>query len=148
MFLKVAVFALLFLLTSTSAWAVQEHGGPEAFYVHQIAHIFFALSMVVLMVVLKKPLTAKSTGWRKIRLSALVFILWNVDAFFLHNCEFYVAPREAYITGGAMELRDVFSSFYYFGGLAENVFLAAAFILLAVGIKGLWVELKEVAHDA
>ena len=72
------------LLNAGPAFATQGHGAPEGLYVHQIAHMFFALSMGILIYWLRKRDLVRETGWRYIQYSALFFILWNFDAFFVH----------------------------------------------------------------
>jgi len=132
----ITVTALL-LLGATNAWAVQEHGGDEAFYLHQMAHVFFVASMVLLIAVLRKPFALKSLGWRKMRLSAFFFICWNVDAFITHMADAYIAPQQGYISGHTMAMLDAYAYLFYFGSLSENLFLALAFILLALGLRDL-----------
>ena len=140
---KVALIAVLFVLTAGNAWAIQEHGGVEAHYVHQLAHVFFVVSMVVLMVVLKGPVATRGSGWPLIRLAAFCFILWNVDAFFGHYFATGVEPRADYIVGDQIILKDMNARLYYYTSLIENVFLGSAFVFLALGLRSLWGRMKE-----
>lgn len=84
-------FPNIFLVTFSSvvfyanpALATQAHGGPEGVYAHQIAHVFFAFSMGILIYWLRERDLVKETGWRLIQYAALFFILWNIDAFAVH----------------------------------------------------------------
>ena len=140
---KVFILTALLLLGASSAFAIQEHGGVEAYYVHQIAHIFFIVAMVLLMRVLKGPISAKGTGWRNIRISAIFFILWNADAFIGHTAGTYLEPKSDYIVGSEIILKDVYARLYYMTTLTENVFLGLAFIFLAVGLRGIYARLKQ-----
>jgi hypothetical protein len=85
--------AIIFLFLSISAWGVinpthalatQSHGAPEGIYAHQIAHIFFMLSMVFFIHWLRDKKLVKETGWRYIQYAAFFLILWNIDAFLVH----------------------------------------------------------------
>lgn len=145
--MKKAVFILAasFLFAAKEAWAIQEHGGVEAYYVHQIAHVFFIVSMIVLITVLRRPFAARGTGWPHIRIAAFLFILWNVDAFLGHYFATYLEPKSDYITGSAITLKDANASMYYYLGLVENFFLAPAFLFLALGLKSLWERMREEA---
>lgn len=82
------VFLLMALCTdligAAPAWATQKHGDPEGLLVHQIAHIFFAITMALLVYWLRsRNLTIKS-GWRFIQYAAVLLVVWNVDAFLVH----------------------------------------------------------------
>jgi len=69
------------------ALATQAHSAPEGLYAHQVAHIFFIVSMGILIYWLRERKLVQAVGWRYIQYSALFFILWNVDAFFVHLVE-------------------------------------------------------------
>ena len=66
------------------ARATQGHGGIEGVYVHQLAHIFFLISMGGLIYWLRERGLARQSGWRLIQFSALFFILWNLDTLLVH----------------------------------------------------------------
>jgi hypothetical protein len=72
------------LLVPAPAAATQGHGGPEGLYVHQLSHIFFCLSMGILIYWLRAMKLTRKPGWRYIGYSALLFILWSADAFTVH----------------------------------------------------------------
>jgi hypothetical protein len=74
----------LILLSAEPALATQAHNAPEGLYAHQLAHIFFIVSMGVLIYWLRERRLVRSVGWRHIQYAALFFILWNLDAFFVH----------------------------------------------------------------
>ena len=73
-----------FLLLSGPAWATQTHGQPEGLYVHQMAHIFFIVSMGILEFWLRQRNLTRERGWKYIQLAAVLFILWNIDAALVH----------------------------------------------------------------
>jgi hypothetical protein len=72
------------LLGPELAGATQVHVPSEGLYAHQIGHVFFALSMAILIYWLRERRLVKERGWRLIQYAALFFILWNVDAFVVH----------------------------------------------------------------
>jgi len=79
------IVAIVFI--TEPALATQAHGAPEGLYAHQLAHIFFIVSMGVLIYWLRERKLVQAAGWQYIQYSALFFILWNGDAFFVHLVE-------------------------------------------------------------
>jgi len=75
------------LLIAEPAFATQAHSAPEGLYAHQLAHIFFIVSMGVLIYWLRERQLVRAVGWRYIQYAALFFILWNLDAFSVHLLE-------------------------------------------------------------
>ncbi len=88
--IKNIICRLFFFLTAAMVFspdvvcATQIHGMPEGIYVHQIAHLFFMISMGFFIHWLRRRQLVKETGWRYIQYMAFFFILWNIDVFFLH----------------------------------------------------------------
>ncbi|MEJ2169582.1 MAG: hypothetical protein P8X90_29100 [Desulfobacterales bacterium] len=79
------------VLVSDPAFATQAHGAPEGLYAHQLAHIFFIVSMGVLIYWLRERKLVRAVGWRYIQYAAFFFILWNLDAFSVHLLEEQIA---------------------------------------------------------
>jgi len=77
----------LIFMIAEPAFATQAHSAPEGLYAHQLAHIFFIISMGVLIYWLRARQLVRSAGWRYIQYAALFFILWNLDAFTVHLLE-------------------------------------------------------------
>ncbi len=75
------------LIIAEPAFATQAHGAPEGLYAHQLAHIFFIISMGVLIYWLRERQLVQTVGWRYIQYAALFFILWSLDAFSVHLLE-------------------------------------------------------------
>lgn len=70
------------------AHAIQFHASVEGIITHQIGHLFFLFSMLVLIVTINGKGLDRQRGWRLIQYSALFFFLWNcvtVLAHFLDN---------------------------------------------------------------
>jgi len=76
-----------FLLLASQAWATQTHGQPEGLFVHQMAHIFFIISMGILEFWLRQHNLTDERGWKYIQLAAVLFIVWNIDAALVHFME-------------------------------------------------------------
>lgn len=82
-FLPVPVLAG-WVLIPAEAGAIQLHLTTEGIITHQMGHLFFLVSMVVLIVTLSGKGLDKKKGWRLIQYSAFLFILWNLDAILGH----------------------------------------------------------------
>ena len=67
--------------------ATQIHAAPEGLYSHQIAHLFFLISMGILVYWLRGRGLTRARGWRYLQYSALFFMFWNVDTMIVHNLE-------------------------------------------------------------
>ena len=93
-FLRLWWPAGLILFIAQPALATQAHSAPEGLYAHQLAHIFFIVSMGVLIYWLRARQLVKMVGWRHIQYAALFFILWNMDAFCVHLLEEQIALVE------------------------------------------------------
>ena len=72
------------LLAADTTLATQTHGQPEGLYVHQMAHIFFIISMGSLEYWLRQRNLTQEKGWKYIQLSAVLFIFWNINAVAVH----------------------------------------------------------------
>lgn len=127
-----AVVVAAAFLSSANAWAVQEHLRREGFYLHQMAHGFFLVAMVLLVAVLRRNLASRNLGWRWIMRSAFSFLLWNLDALALHFAAEHLTPPSK----AAGELtRDRAAAILYSLGVLENVLLVLGFASLALGIR-------------
>lgn len=80
----IAAPVLGMLCIATPAMATQTHGQPEGMYVHQIAHLFFIVSMGILEYWLRQRNLVREPGWKYIQVAAVLFILWNIDAMAVH----------------------------------------------------------------
>ena len=140
---RATALSLVFLFQAQQAFAIQEHGDPEGFFVHQLAHLVFIAAMVFMFVVLRKPAVSRLTGWRYVRYASLFLLLWNVDTFLSHIASYRMEPKEAYINGSVLMLRDFAARFYFFSSLAEYFFLVPGFIFLAIGLNQLFKHIEK-----
>ncbi len=93
-YLRQFLLICLIMLFAEPALATQAHGEPEGLYAHQLGHLFFIISMGVLIFWLRERQLVQAAGWRYIQYAALFFILWNVDAFFVHLVDEQLAVIE------------------------------------------------------
>lgn len=139
---------MLALSLPDTALATQGHGGREGVYVHQFSHIFFCISMGILIYWLKSRNLTREPGWRCVGISALLFILWSADAFTVHLLDEQLALID---TGrvGAWRMRidaaDGYGwvrSIYYLAKL-DHLLCVPALIFLYLGLRRLLMEAAE-----
>ncbi len=141
-FLFLFSFLLISLLFPGSALATQGHGGREGLYIHQLSHIFFFISMGILIYWLKnRGLTAKP-GWRCIGYSAMFFILWTSDAFFVHLLDEQLELIRTRRIGSLEMAIDTDAGLQwliplYYTAKLDHLLCVPALILLYMGLKGL-----------
>ncbi len=125
-----------------TVFATQGHGAPEGLYAHQFAHIFFIVSMGILIYWLRSRRLVKDSGWRFIQYSALFFILWSIDTFLVHLLdEQFDLIRVTRIGNWQLEIVDPFGGnalgvFYYFAKL-DHLLCVPALLFLYAGLRRL-----------
>ena len=128
---------ILVLSLPRSALALQPHGPPEGFYVHQMAHILFVVAMIFLLYHLRKE---QIPGLRWFTFGGILFILWNFNTLVGHISEIYVEPQNFLGGAGHFSRRLIMSGpvswIYYFTKL-DNLILLPAFILLFFGLQAM-----------
>jgi hypothetical protein len=121
----------------TTALALQPHGHPEGLYVHQIAHVLFAVAMVFLLYYLRKE---QLPGMPWFTWAGILFILWNLNAMVGHSAEIYVEPQD-FIGGPAQLSRRLImfgpAAWIYYVTKLDHLILVPAFILLYFGLQAL-----------
>lgn len=129
------------------AGATQGHGGLEGLYVHQLSHIFFCISMGILIYWLKSRNLTRRPGWRCVGISAMLFILWSVDAFTVHLLEEQLALIDTGRIGAwgiRIDAADGYGwirPFYYLIKL-DHLLCVPALVFLYLGLRRL---LREAA---
>ena len=130
------------ILHPVPALALQTHGGMEGLYVHQVAHVFFAFSMGLLIFWLRKRRLTASLSWRYIQYAALFLIAWNADTITSHwlleqsgliDVQF-VAPIHIRIT--TAEGWQWVTEFYYLTKL-DHLLCVPALFFLFLGLRRL-----------
>ena len=81
-----AVWAVILtqLVSPAGALAIQLHQGKEGIIVHQVGHVIFLLSMVMLIFIITGRQLNKEYGWKMILISAILFSLWHLDTIAAH----------------------------------------------------------------
>ena len=136
-----ASFSIM-IFAPNPALATQGHGGIEGVYAHQIAHLFFIISMGGLIYWLKQRGLVREKGWQMIQLSAFFFILWNLDAFLVHLLDDQLNIIQVKRIGlWKIQLTDLYNShalkeLYYFAKL-DHLLCVPAIIFLYLGLKRL-----------
>ena len=137
----IAIIGLIVLLPN-SVLATQGHGGMEGVYIHQLAHLFFILSMGILIYWLRERKLVVEKGWRYIQYAALFFILWNIDTILVHALDDQFRIIEVQRIGRwQIQITDRFNSatlqvFYYLAKL-DHLLCVPALIFLYLGLKRL-----------
>lgn len=67
--------------------ASQAHIEAGGIYVHQLAHLFFMLSLIIFIYGLRQRKLTEKTGWRYIQCGAFLFILWSINVIFVRFSE-------------------------------------------------------------
>ncbi len=130
------------ILWPATAWATQTHGGSEGLFVHQLAHLFFAFSMGLLIFWLRKWRLTISVGWRYIQYAAFFFIAWNLDTMGSHwlleqsglIAVRNIAPLQMQIT--AAQGWQWLSGIYYLSKL-DHLICMPALVYLFLGFRRL-----------
>ena len=132
----------LVIFAPNPAQATQGHGGIEGVYAHQIAHLFFIISMGGLIYWLRQRGLVREKGWQMIQLSAFFFILWNLDAFLVHLLDDQMKIVQVKRIGLLkIQLMDLYNShalkrLYYFAKL-DHLLCVPAIVFLYLGLKRL-----------
>ena len=134
------IASILFL--AEPAVATQAHGAPEGLYAHQLGHLFFIVSMGVLIFWLRERQLVQAAGWRYIQYSALFFILWNVDAFFVHLVDEQIALIETQRIGVwdiniTSNSGSQFLTWLYYVAKLDHLLCVPALLFLYFGLRRL-----------
>ena len=137
-----AIFFLALFFAAEPALATQTHGEPEGLVVHQIAHLFFLLSMGTLAYWIQAHGLSRQRAWRLIRYAAIMLMVWNTDAFLAHlldeqtrlvavhhvdSLHLSIVPRPGF---------EFLVPFYYLVKL-DHLFCVPALVLLYLGLRAL-----------
>ncbi len=143
-----ALVCLAIVSVADPALATQTHGGPEGLVVHQIAHLFFLLSMGTLAYWIQSHGLSRQRAWRLIRYAAIMLIVWNTDAFIAHLLDEQTALIEVHPVD-LFHLSivphpgwDFLAPLYYLFKL-DHLFCVPALVLLYLGLRHLLKESGE-----
>jgi hypothetical protein len=143
---------ILLIFFPSVAFAIQEHGGPEGLHAHQMAHVFFAFSMGLLIYWLRRHRLVAVQGWRYIQYAALLLIVWNVQALWGHWLEESSGLIDT-LRSGPMTLRitaaqghEWLIAFYYLAKL-DHLICVPALGFLFLGLRRLLHDHAEPVED-
>lgn len=131
-----AIFLSIDLIPG-EAHALQVHPEPEGLYSHQIAHLFFLLSMGIFIFWLRKRGLVVDSGWRWIQWGCVMFIVWNATAFLGHIFEAKMT-EESFIGKGWSRLLLVqtwASPSVYLMAKMDHLSCVPAILFLYLGLK-------------
>jgi len=128
------------MIVPANAFATQMHSGAEGIIVHQLGHVFFLFSMVIIIFAINGKDLDKEKGWRLIQYSAFLFILWNIDAMCAHFLDNQIlAVKVEHISPWIIKITSIHKSsaldlIYYFLKL-DHIFCVPAVFLLYKGLS-------------
>ncbi len=135
-FLCIFVLIVIFcILMPRDVYATQLHSSSEGIITHQIGHVFFLFSMVLLIFTITGKGLDRQKGWRLIQYSAFFFILWNIDAITAHffdNQIYAVKIQDISLTRIRIITRNnssILAWLYYFLKLDHLLCVPAMFLL-------------------
>ena len=139
-------------LVAEKALATQAHGDPEGIYAHQLAHLFFMLSMVILIYWLRQRKLARHTGWRYIQYAAFFFILWNVNVMLVH----FLDEQAMLITVERISTWQIrvssssgkWTEITYYVARLDHLICVPAFLFLLLGLKRLVADTETSPEDS
>lgn len=145
-FVLTIISAFFFMIPQT-ALATQAHGAPEGIYAHQFAHVFFLLSMVILIYWLRQRRLTEKKGWLFIQYAAVFFILWNFNVLIVHFLDeqstlVVVEKIDPWRIRISSPLGRVAEEFYYLAKM-DHLFCVPAMVFLFLGLKTLLEETAE-----
>jgi hypothetical protein len=140
--IKCLIAAAMLLIIPRLAMATQGHGGAEGLHVHQMSHLFFCVSMGILIYWLKARGLTREPEWRYIGIAALLFILWSLDAFTAHLLDEQLGIVQLQQLGGCeiqLDTKGVGSRFgmlYYWVKL-DHLLCVPAIVFFYLGLRRL-----------
>jgi len=141
-FVLITTLISLILCLAHPAAATQAHGAPEGLFVHQLSHLFFIFAMAILIYWLRSRALVREIGWRNIQYAALFFILWSLDAFFVHLLDEQFVLIQVTRTGPWQIQLDTPDGMAWLGGVyyllkLDHLLCVPGLIFLYMGLRRL-----------
>ncbi len=135
------VLFLLFIAAPGDAFAIQGHFGPEGIFLHQLAHVFFFISLFLVVFWIHKAGLLQDTGWRWIRNGFLLFTAWNFDTFMVHWLSGYVCmriePQRIMVSGMVPGVEWRWIDLLYYIGKMDHLLCVPAMAYILAGLRRL-----------
>ncbi|WP_051694085.1 hypothetical protein [Desulfohalovibrio reitneri] len=143
--LLIALAVAAIICSASPAAALQVHPAPEGLYVHQFGHFLFFLTSILLLFGLGLSALPKGRGRLYLRVSCLLFALWNAATFSAHLVHLYldVAPfvgDNPWTMTISSELGNI-ALLYYFLSF-DHLLAVPAMLFFVLGLRSF---LKEVS---
>lgn len=137
------------ILLPMEANATQLHDSSEGIITHQVGHVFFLFSMVVLMFTITGKGLDKQRGWRLIQYSAFFFIIWNLDVITAHffDNQIHVVKMENISLDHIRVIASNDSAILawtYYGLKLDHLLCVPAMLFLYKGLSSLVKEQRQV----
>lgn len=139
--LRLLIFIPAALLLPSPAWAIIPQNYP-GIYTHQLAHVFFAITLAVIIGHKIKKGYWLQRGWKYIIASFFLLLAWNIFAFAGHMVEFGM-KEEYFINPGSVYKEAVWlkgPALMYVIYRMDHLFLIPAMALFYLGIRQLYKE--------
>ena len=151
-FSRILPAVLILSLLPGEAFAIQFHTHSEGIITHQMGHLFFLFSMVMLMFIIRGKELDKQKGWRMIQFSALFFILWNLDAVTAHffDNQIHAVKMETldfYRMKVTVHNGSRFLAGFYYGLKLDHLLCVPAMFLLYKGLSSLVEDQRRQKRD-
>jgi hypothetical protein len=138
---------ILFLMFPETTQAAQVHGDSEGIYARQLAHLFFMLSMMILIYWLRQRKLIKVIGWKYIQYAAFFFILWNINVMLVHflNEQALIITVERISTWRILVTSSMgrWLEIVYFAARLDHLICVPALLFLFLGLRKLVQEETE-----
>lgn len=141
------VLHAVFFLPGLS-FATQLHSNSEGIITHQAGHLFFLVSMVILIFAITDKGLSSQKGWRYIQFSAFVFILWNLSTITTHllDNQMHLIRTETiadFKIKLIMENNSALLSEIYYVLKLDHLLCVPAMLLLYLGLSNLVLDKKN-----
>jgi hypothetical protein len=146
--LAIILSTFLLLLQSADAWALQPHGGGEGLYIHQMAHVFFMVTLTYLYLHTRRTQDLVSRGWRYLRLFCVLLFFWNLMAFVGHETAVHLSIDD-FIDEGTWSAQLVAPlnalKVIYFVAKMDHFLTVPALLALFFSLRSFYLEAREEA---
>ncbi|MFA5110749.1 MAG: hypothetical protein WC443_05040 [Desulfobaccales bacterium] len=136
-----AVFVLVLLSPryALAQWVTWYQFGTEGSYVHEIAHLLFAFSMLFFIHEIFHARLQRFRGFRLLVWTWAILTFWNLDAFIGHWADWTLHNPVILGQGWGRELLmyDFQTWLVYVTKIDHSLFLVPAFLLFYLGLRAL-----------
>lgn len=127
---------VVFLLSTSPAWAVQTHGGAEGLVSHQLGHFLFIVGMGYLLYRLL-AMRHDGPGWFEFKTFLWLLLLWNLLTFSGHWLNEYVAKEKFFKVNASIisfTIETPQDALYYLTRL-DHLILVPSFTFLLLALR-------------